>query len=279
MRRAAAALVAAVLLFGAAGCTPKPAEKATPKIAPPVVGKAGVLRAGVDLTYPPFGGADKGVNAGLDVDVAAALAERLGLTLELSSVQPSMAVSALESGTVDVVIAALPIDGELLADVTFAGSYVADGPCFFVAAEADAGTDTAAAVETLTLDTLGERAIGVQEGSASYWLVEDRLGEGTAIKFPTLREAIEALDSGTISVAIGDGMAGGYIARDFPRVRFAGQASTARPLGVAVRKDATELETAVREVLDALAADGVLDQLRSKWVTPLPELAVEAPTP
>lgn len=278
MRRTAAALVAAVLVLGAAGCAPEPVQKLTPKVAPPLVGKAGVLRAGVDLTYPPFGGTDKGVNAGLDVDVAAALAERLGLTLELTSVQPSTAVSALASGTVDVVIAALPVDGDLLADLTFAGSYVSDGPCFFVTSDSTAAV-APAETPTLSIDTIGERVTGVQEGSASYWLLEDRLGEGVAVKFTTLREAFDALQSGTVALVVADGVTGSYIARDMPNVRYAGQAATARPLGVAVSKDATGLASAVRDSLDALAADGVLDQLRSKWSTPLPELRVEQVAP
>ncbi|TLM80213.1 MAG: amino acid ABC transporter substrate-binding protein [Actinobacteria bacterium] len=277
--------ILAVALLAAAACSPKPEAKLTPKVAPPVIGQPGVLRAGVDLGYPPFGGTDKGVNAGLDVDVAAALAERLGLTLQLVSVTPSDAVAALTSGTVDVVIAALPVDGPLLADVTFAGSYVSDGPCFFTADESAPGTASAAtsvapaAVETLSIDALGERAVGVQSETASYWLLEDELGPGVAIVFPTLREALQALSEHQLAVVVADGLTASYIARDFPNVRYAGQAASAKPLGVAVAKDATGLEEAVREALDGLAADGVLDQLRSKWSTPLPELEVERTEP
>lgn len=264
-RAAVAAVLAAAVAFGGVGCGAEPEEQLQPKIAPPVIGTAGTLRAGIDLTYPPFGGTDKGIQAGLDADVAAALADRLGLRLEIVSVTPSTTVSALESATVDVVIAALPITDSLLADVTFAGTYVTDGPVLFAA-----GADEA----TITLDTLGERAVGVQEGSASFWLVEDALGEGGAVTFKTLRDAFTALREGTVGVVVADGIVGAYLARDFPEVRIAGQAAPATPLGVAVRKDATDLEAAVRGALDELAADGVLDQLRSKWATPLPELEV-----
>lgn len=260
----AVALVAAMVV-GVAGCGANPEEQLRPGVAPPVIGTAGTLRAGIDLGYPPFGGTDKGLQAGLDVDVAAALADRLGLKLEVVSVTPSTTVSALESRTVDVVVAALPITGSLLADVTFAGTYVTDGPVLFAV-----GADVA----TTTLETIGERAVGVQEGSASFWLVEDVLGEGGSVTFKTLRDAFTALQSGTVGVVVADGIVGSYIARDFPEVRIAGQAGPATPLGVAVRKDATDLESAVRDALDQLAADGVLEQLRSKWATPLPELEV-----
>ena len=67
---------------------------------------------------------------------------------------------------------------------------------------------------------------------------------------------------------------GAYIARDFPDVAFSGQFGAAQPLGVIVKKDATELEAAVREVLDALAADGTLDTIRAKWLGDIPALDV-----
>lgn len=258
-------VLAVLLVLSVVGCGPPAPEPLQPKVAPPVIGVAGTLRAGVDLAYPPFGGRDKEQYAGLDVDVASALAERLGLELQLVSVTASEAVSALESGTVDVVIAALPIDGAVLADVTFAGTYVNDGPVFFV-------TDSEA--DTPTLETLAGRTVGVQAGSESWWLLEDMVGEGAGTPFPSVREAFAALESGAIEVVVADGIVGAYIVRDFPTIRLAGQASAATPLGVAVKKDSVELETAVREVLDSLAADGVLEQIRSKWATPLPELEV-----
>lgn len=259
------ALLAAAAAVAISGCASKPEEALAPLVEPPVIAQAGVLRAGVDLGYPPFGGVDEGVQAGLDVDVAAALADRFGLRLEIVSVTTSDVVSALGSGTVDVVIAALPITDALLADVTFAGTYVTDGPVFFA-------PDSQGA--TLSIEALGGRPVGVQENSESYWLMEDALGEGATTTFKSVREAFLALEAGTVEAVVADGIVGAYIARDFPGIAFAGQAAAAKPLGVAVRKDATELEKAVRAALDQLAGDGVLGQLRSKWSTPLPELKV-----
>jgi len=67
---------------------------------------------------------------------------------------------------------------------------------------------------------------------------------------------------------------GAYIARDHPGVGFAGQFGGAQPLGVSVRKDAVELEAAVRTALDGMAADGVLETIRRKWLGDVPALTV-----
>lgn len=274
MRRGARIVLATLVLVAsctAAACT-RPTEPApVPKVKPPLIKTAGVLTAGVDLGYPPFAGEDDGVRAGLDIDVAAALAERLGLKLALVGASPKDAARKLDSGAVDVVIAALPIDQSLITEVTFAGSYVNDAPVFFVAVEGTASPDP----EPLTRDTLGDRKIAVQEGSASAWQMIAEFGDEGVQHFATLRIAFEALEAGQVDVVVADGIVGSYLARDFDTVRYAGQAGPTVPLGVAVRKDATELETLVRKELDGLAADGVFEAVRSKWATPLPEPVVE----
>ena len=82
----------------------------------------------------------------------------------------------------------------------------------------------------------------------------------------------------------GDAIIGAYIARDFPAVRYAGRIGPASPLAVAVAVDNTALADAVRVALDELAADGVLETIRRKWLGDAPEIQVEdtpeaVPTP
>jgi ABC-type amino acid transport substrate-binding protein len=297
-----------VLLVLAVGCTTaEPEPELTPSVEPPTIGEAGVLRAGVDMEYPPFAGTDKGREAGLDIDVASALATQLGLELKTVDVKPSEAATALADGDVDVVLS-VPFSEENLVSVSLAGTYATNGPGFFVSAaetgtagsedgtssaQPEAGadedadesdeetastdaTDTAEFHATVTLDTVGAEPIGVQEGSAAYWVLQYELGEDALVIFPTLREAMDALDAGAVGLIAGDAFVGAYIARDYDGIEFAGQVGPATPLGVAVAQDATDLEDAVREAMDALAADGVFDAIRQTWVGDLPELETEA---
>ena len=71
-------------------------------------------------------------------------------------------------------------------------------------------------------------------------------------------------------------MVGAYIAREYPKVHFAGQMENATLLGVAVKPENAKLADATREALDGLAADGVLDTIRNKWVGGLGKLKVTA---
>lgn len=260
-----AALLALVVLTG---CSQQSAEEPAleAKVAPPVIGEAGVLRVGVDLEYPPFAGTDKGQDAGIDVDVAAALANELGLSIELIQVAPSDVATALAGGDVDIVMS-VPFSEEAMVGSSIAGSYISDAPAFFSSADS---------TETVTLGTLSDKRVGAQQDSASFWMLTYELGDDAVIAFPTLREAFEAIEAGDIDVVGCGAITGAYIAEDFGSVRFAGQMGPATSLGVAVAADATELGQVVRETLDALAANGVLETIRTKWVGDLLELSDES---
>jgi polar amino acid transport system substrate-binding protein len=268
-------LVAAVAAAG--GCKAEEAPKLDPKVAPPAVSKAGVLMAGVDLNTPPFGGTEKGRQAGLDVDVAAALAEKLGLTVQYVDVSPSDAATALAEGKVDVVLS-VPPSASSLSAMSLAGSYVTDAPVFFVTTES-----TESIEPSLTLDSALPAKIAVQEGSESFWILSDELGSEAIAVHPTLQEAFDALTSGEVEMVAGDALVGAYMVRDTPTLQIAGQLAPASPLAVAVAAENASLGEAVRAALDELAAGGVFDTLRSKWVGQAPALtgadSQEEPTP
>lgn len=258
--RMAVALTVVSALVAVAGCAgepPKPAPK--PRVSPPAIAKAGVLRAAVDLAYPPFGGVDKGRRAGLDLDVASALADKLGLALEVVDAKPEDAARLLEAHKVDVIVAALTIDQAVSLNVAFAGSYLSDAPAAFSAKEA-----------TVTAADLAGRTVAVQKDSRAYWILSQEYGEDLLVVMPTLRDALAAAASGQAEFAAGDGIVGAYLLRSFPTLRFNGQIAPATPIGVGTAKDAPRLETAVRTALDELAAQGVMDTLRRKWVGDLP---------
>lgn len=266
MRLMRTALVAAlaVTLAVAAACTP--AEEPEPgleaRVSPPAIGEEGVLRAGVDLGYPPYAGTDKGREAGIDVDVAAALASELGLVLEIVEVASEEASAALRAGDVDIVMS-VPFTESAVLDVSFAGWYVASGPALFASEET-----------SVTPGELGGLRVAVQEESESYWSLVYTLGEQALVVTDTLREAFEAYEAGEADVVAGDAFVCAYLARDFDDIGFGAQLEPATPIGIAVSTDATQLEVAVREALDTLATTGVLDTIRAKWVDELPRLDV-----
>jgi polar amino acid transport system substrate-binding protein len=260
-----AVALSAVLIAGLlAGCgSDEPEETAlVPQVEPPVIAEAGVLKVAIDRDYPPFAGEDAGRVVGIDVDVASAIAERLGLEVELVDVEPEGIPERLDAGDVDIALAALPITTAVLADVSFAGSYMKNGPAFFSATET-----------TETVRTLAGKRIGVQTGSIAYWTLAGLYGEDSVVTYPVLKDAIVDAEEGNLDLVAGDAAVTAYIVRDYPSLRFVEQLGYADPLGVAVAKEADELEDVVRATLDELDSDGVLSTIRVKWLGDLPELA------
>jgi polar amino acid transport system substrate-binding protein len=263
-RRAAVIVVLAVLLLSAAGCTGGiGAGTLTPKVSPPVIGKAGVLRAAVDLSYPPFAGSVKGQQVGLDIDVAAAIAEKLGLKLEVVDAQPAAAAALVTSGSVDIVLGALTVDAAVARQLAFAGTYASDSAATFASKDA-----------SIPADVLSTKRIAVQKDSLAYWLLLDTYGESPLVIVPSLDAAFKAVTSGTADVAAGDALIGAYMLRGYPTLAFRGQIGSAYPLGVGVAISKPRLEAEVRSALDKLASEGVLETLRGKWFGELAPLKV-----
>lgn len=274
MRRSRRVGVMAALLlpalFALAGChAPHVAPAVSPKVAPPVVKEAGILRAGVDLDRPPFGGTDAGQQAGIDVDVASAIAGRLGLKVRLVDVKPSQVATALARGDVDIALSA-PFSADVFTRASMAGTYLSDGPALF---SRDA---SGSAPATVAISALDDKTIGVEKGSEAYWLLVDELGSDGVTAYPSLADALTGLRSGEVQLVAGDALIGAYIARDQPGVHYAGALAPAHLLGVAVAADNTRLSDAVRTTLDRLIADGALDAIRTAWVGSLPKLPLQS---
>jgi polar amino acid transport system substrate-binding protein len=259
----ALAVVLVASAVGLAGCGAGIGAQAAPKpsLAPPAIAKAGELSVAVDMSYPPFAAKMGEDRAGWDIDVAAAIADRLGLKLVLVDAKPDAAAKLLRARKVDLVMGDLTIARALDLEVAFAGSYTSDAPAVF----ASKGT-------TVSSDALGGKRIAVQKGAEAYWLLSDTYGDQALMLFPTLREAMGAVTGGQADVVAGDALVGGYMLRDFPKLALAGQLAQAAPVGVGVSKDDPKLEDAVRRALDEMSSQGILATLRRKWVGDLPQL-------
>ena len=265
-RRTLTAVALAAVLALVAGCAGGiAATKLEPRLSPPVITRPGVLRAAIDLNYPPFGGTVKGQHVGLDVDVAAAIAEQLGLKLEIVDATPADGADLAHNSKVDIVLGGLTVEQSVSLQLAYAGTYVTDSSAVF-------GSDVA----SLTLGDLSNKRIAIQMGSASYWFLLDKYGEGPLVVKPTLLEAMQAVAAGKADIVAGDALVATYIGRQVPGLKYGGQLAAAFPVGVGVATDKTKLEAEVRSILDKLSSQGVLETLRRKWAGDLPRFTVPA---
>lgn len=254
----AAAVCCAAMLLLATGCQQQQESytppEATPAVSKPVIGQEGVLRVGVNANNAPLAGQPSSSTkiVGIDVDMAAALADQLGLKLEVVDVSTD-AAGALTSGKVDVVM----------------GVNKSDSPSFWtsetylptaVALFAQSSNSTVPANSAST-------KIAAQVSSNSAWAVTNEFDSSTITTTEDLKSAFSALESGKVQYVAADAVVGSYVSNnagmDVHMVALMQQASG---YCVGVLDGNTQLKQAVSNALSAMNSNGVSSIIQKKWL-------------
>ncbi|MHB0856953.1 MAG: substrate-binding periplasmic protein [Anaerolineae bacterium] len=229
------------------------------------VQREGVLRVGMDASYPPFevmGG--EGQYVGLDVDLARALAERWGVQVVLVDVHLDGLYDALAAGKFDLIISALPYDRTLTRDVAFSESYVNAGHVLLAHRDA----------EIRAWSNLADRRLGVELGAEAHQLAQQLARDRSVpVEIVALREAddvLAALVEGRVDAVLCDRIRAATYLHSVPGLETAGPPLSDEPFVIAARLDATVLMRAVNEALQAWRADGWLDALEDHWLSAAP---------
>lgn len=261
-----AAACSAMVLLVATGCAQQQQSytppEATPAVSQPTVSEEGVLRVGVNTANAPLAGQSQSSSkiVGIDVDVAAALADALGLKVQVVDVGDG-AEAALKAGTVDVVmgVSTSSSTGSFWTSDTYLPTAIA---LFAASSSAQAPSDDAAVT------------IAAQVSSTSAWAVTNEFENVTISTTEDLRSAFDALESGQADYVASDAVAGSYIARN------AGDAVSIvalmqQPAGyaVGVLDGNTQLKQAVSQALSTLVSDGTVAVIERKWLGTALDLA------
>lgn len=269
LARAAAGVAALALAFGLGGCslaTPSLDEAVdeTPAqaIADSELVQAGTLTVALDTSDAPqvITGTD-GELVGYDIDVATALAENMGL--KVSFVNATSPSSALEGGEADIYLGATASDES--GDISTEGEVLQNATAIF---GINTGS-TSAASTTVSASDLTSARVGVQDGSASQEALA-RVNVVASSTYSNVNECFEALAAGEVDYVACDATAGGYLARSYEGVFFAGTISSSTSYGIAYLSSSSDLADEVNNALDALATDGTLDAIHQAWYGPVP---------
>lgn len=242
--------------FALIGCSSESYKPETkdPQVSPPTIGTSGVLRVGVDADNAPFAGQSSGKISGLDVDIAAAIADELGLKLEIVDIG-SKIDGSLEEGEVDIVMGVEKTNTSL--------------SCWKSEVYIESGVALFAASETAKVPTSDSNPkIAAQTSSMSNWKVMNQFGNSALVPTSDLKTAFAQLDSGTSA---------DYVAADAVIGSYAAQISGSeahiialleKPSGycIGVAKANTDLQNAITSALKTLSSTGVIGVIESKWL-------------
>lgn len=221
---------------------------------------AGVLRVGMDASFPPFEHQQGDALAGLDVDLAHELANRMGLRVEFVGTGFDALYEQLAAGHYDVVISALPYDRLRTRDVAYSSIYFRGGEVL-VTRSGDR--------EVSSLASLRARPLGVELGSNADTLAR-RLQRRNGYRlesFPSLDAAADALEAQSLDAVLADAVSARLLRRARPSLSLVGERVGDEPnYVIAMPLTATKLLAALNMHLRAMERDGGLAALIARWL-------------
>jgi polar amino acid transport system substrate-binding protein len=265
LTRALSLVLASALCFlslGFFGCDEVPEPEITPikpKVDPPAIQTEGILRVGVDSGRAPYAGLSKGNLVGIDVDIAAALTDKLGLKLELVDLADKRAQDLLDAGEIDMIMD-VEESGVRLDRGIEIGPYLESGPAIFALIEGNTPPE-------LDLDLLTGAKVAAQKDSLSAWAVQTTLGEQAVIETERIEDAFGLVENETAAYAAADAVAGSYLASNYAAVSCAmlfPDKKIGVYLGVASENEA--LADALTEALINIRDDSTLSVILAKWL-------------
>lgn len=223
----------------------------------------GELKACMDASYPPFewipGGAPADHIIGLDVDLARAIAARLGVTATLVNVGWDGLYDSLLVGKCDAVISALPYDPTRTEEAAFSISYFNAGPVLLARAGETAISEP---------KDLSGRTLAVTWGSAGdveASALQRRLRGLTVRRLPDPVEVLDALRAGEADAVLTDHLTALHAVYSGGDLAIVGEPLTDDLYVIAVRRYEDALLAAINGVLVTLRDDGTLDALKEAW--------------
>ena len=198
---------------------------------------------------------------GIDVEIASAIADKLGLELQIDDMEFDSALLAVQNNTADVMLAGLSYSEERDEVVDFTDSY-ATGVQVVIVKE---GSD-------VTMDNLGEKMIGTQRGTTGYIYASDTpenggYGEDHVLAYDNGATAVQALMNGQIdAVIIDEAPAKEFVAANEGLTILPGN-WVEEQYCAAVNEGNTALQNAINTALNELMDDGTVQEILDKYIT------------
>lgn len=251
---------------GGSSASPSPSAPAPSASAPAESGlttvEAGKLHMSTNAAFPPYEMVkDDGTFEGIDVEVAGAIAEKLGLELVVDDMGFDAALLAAQNGQSDIVMAGVSVTPDRQEVMDFSDSY-ATGIQVVIVKE---GSD-------VTMDNLGEKMIGCQKATTGYLYASDTpenggYGEDHVIAYETGALAVEALKNGQVDCVIIDNEpAKAYVAAN-EGLTILETPWVEEDYAIGMKKGNTALLEAVNAAMTELKADGTFQAIVDRYIT------------
>jgi polar amino acid transport system substrate-binding protein len=219
-----------------------------------------ILRIGTNAEYPPFEFKDGDQFVGVDMDLAKAIAEKIGAKYEIIDMDFDALIPSLTSNKIDLAISAITITDERKQQVDFSLPYYTANQVIIAKAESE--------VKIEKLEDLVKYKVGAQNGTTGQIYVQENLVDKKLMnkdnlkKYSTNIEAITDMMNGNIDlVIIDDSAAQGY--SKLKPIKTIFKIETNEEYGIALQKESPHKEK-INAALDELIKSGEVVNIIAK---------------
>lgn len=210
-----------------------------------------------NATFPPYEYVEGDEIVGIDPEIAAAIAEELGMELQIEDVEFDSIVAGVASGKYDMGMAGMTVDPERLESVNFSDSY-ATGIQSIIVKEGS----PIQSVDDLSSST----KIGVQQGTTGAQYAADDYGQDAVVNFNKGADAVQALVTDKVDCVIIDNEPAKSFVEANPGLKILDTEYAVEDYAICVAKDNDELLDKINDALAKLKEDGTLDEIINKYI-------------
>lgn len=217
----------------------------------------GKLVMATNAEFPPYEFHDGDKIVGIDAEIAQAIADELGMELEIEDIAFDSIIPEIVSGKADMALAGMTVTEDRKASVDFSDTYATASQMIIVKEDSEiAGPDDLKGV-----------TVGVQLGTTGDIYVSDLEADGTTVeRYNKGFEAVQALSQGKIDAVVIDGEPAKTFVSETEGLKILDEAFTVEEYAIAVKKGNTELLDKVNGALETLKDNGTLDEIVAKYI-------------
>ena len=249
----ATATTAAPAATTAAAAETKAAEAAPAAVKTVQEGK---LVMCTNAEFPPYEYHDNNTIVGIDAEICAAIAEKMGLELEIEDIAFDSIIPEISSGKADIGAAGMTVTEDRKQNVDFSETYAKASQVIIVTEDS----------EVKGFEDLQGKKVGVQTGTTGDIYVTGDLGDECVERYAKGMEAVQALSQTKIDAVVIDGEPAKKYISEVPGLKILDESYTDEEYAIAIRKGNTELLDAVNKAIGELKADGTLDAIVAKYI-------------
>lgn len=214
-----------------------------------------VLVMATNAEFPPYEYHEGDEIVGIDAEIAALIAEELGMTLEIEDMAFDSVLAAVQSGKADMAMAGITVTEERKMVVSFSDTYTKATQMIIVAEDS----------EIAGPDDLTGKTIGVQLGTTGDIYVED-VEDAAIERYSKGFEAVQALIQGKVDAVVIDGEPAKVFVEENEGIKLLDEAFTEEEYAIAVAKENEELLEKINAALAALKESGEFDKVIAKYI-------------